>query len=52
MNNNKKGRFYKGIWFKSEEQYKDLLDALNTNDKDMVLDIMFEIFLAKGVDYD
>jgi hypothetical protein len=49
MKNKMKGRWFRGIFFQSEQQYYDLIDALNTNDKDEVLDIMFEIFVSGGI---
>lgn len=36
----------KSVWFKTvPDEYKQLIDALDTNDKEKVLDIIFEIYL-------
>ena len=41
--NNKKGFVTKKIRYKSNEEYKQLKDSLNENDKETALDILFEI---------
>ena len=43
--NKHKGFVMKGIWFKSEEEYKELVNALDTNDKEKALDTIFKIHL-------
>jgi len=43
--NKHKGFILKHIFFKSEEEYNDLIQALDTNDKEKVLDILFTVKL-------
>ena len=45
MENKKKGFVLKGFWFASEREYNDLINALDTNNKEKVLDIIFKIKL-------
>lgn len=45
MPNNHKNFIQKILWFKSEDEYNQLTNAINTNEKDKVLDIIFKIYL-------
>jgi len=42
--NEKKGFVTKSIRYKSEKEYKDLINALNENRISDILDIIYEIF--------
>lgn len=44
FNNKKKGFMTKYIRYSSEEQYRELIKAFENNDKEKVLDIVFEIY--------
>lgn len=43
MVNLRKGKELKGMWCTTKE-FKNLIDALQTNDSDIVKDIIFEIY--------
>jgi len=49
MANPRKNKIMKSIWFESEKEYKNLTDALDINDKEKVLDIMFAIYLRRDL---
>lgn len=42
--NPRKNEIVRAIWFKSEKEYKELVNALDSYDNDKVLDIVFDIY--------
>jgi len=48
MVNPHKGKYTKYVRFKSEEQLKDLIDAINVNDNDEVLNLVNDIYRDGG----
>ncbi len=45
MTNLRKNKIVKPIWFRDESEYKQLVNAIDTNDSDLVKDIIYEIYL-------
>jgi len=43
-----KDKFDKRIWFNSEKQYNELINALEGNEKDKISDIMLKVFFDEG----
>ena len=40
MNNPRKGKLYKNIWFKDEKEYHKLIEAIEHNDKELVFNMI------------
>ena len=47
--NPRKDSIVKNIWFKSEKEYKQLKDALDSGDNDKVLDIIFKVYKRRDL---
>lgn len=45
MTNPLKNKLMKSIWFKDEKEYKSLVNAIETNESEIVKDIIYEIYL-------
>lgn len=43
-NNPHKNAVLKNVWFKSEKEYKKLVNALDSADNDKVLDLVYGIY--------
>jgi len=41
--NKRKGFLNKTLWFKHQKEYNDLIDYLESNEKEKLFDLLFEI---------
>lgn len=48
MENKRKNKLIKNVWFEKDE-YNKLLDAIDNNEKEEVFDIMFKIYLRGDI---
>ncbi len=44
MVNQRKNKIVKSVWFRDELEYKQLINSIETGDRDIVLDLIYEIY--------